>query len=81
MSLIHPCANRFLLRTYRAVYEYRAPAGGAFETAFAAAPVALTDTVEGQGESIEYEADGSGYFTMSERTASPYTLKRVARLP
>ena len=26
---IHPCANRFLLRTYRAVYEYRAPVGGA----------------------------------------------------
>lgn len=76
---IHPCANRFLLRTYRAVYEFRAPLGGAFETAFAASPVTLTDTVEGQGEAIEYEADGSGYFTMSERTASPYTLKRVAR--
>ncbi|MEO5726590.1 MAG: cell wall anchor protein [Byssovorax sp.] len=76
---IHPCANRFLLRTYRAVYEYRAPAGGAFETAFAASPVALTDTVEGQGESVEYEADGSGYFTMSEKASSPYTLRRVAR--
>ncbi|HEY0191491.1 MAG TPA: hypothetical protein VGC42_10250, partial [Kofleriaceae bacterium] len=76
---IHPCANRFLLRTYRAVYEYRAPAGASFEAAFAQAPVALTDTVEGQGEAIEYEPDGTGYFTMSERTAAPYTLKRVAR--
>ncbi|WP_437725523.1 cell wall anchor protein [Sorangium sp. So ce861] len=76
---IHPCANRFLLRTYRAVYEYRAPAGAGFEAAFAAPPVALTDTVEGQGESIEYEADGSGYFTMTEREAAPYALKRVAR--
>lgn len=74
---IHPCANRFLLRTYRAVYEFRG--GATFESAFVAAPVALTDTVEGQGESVEYEADGSGYFTMSERAASPYTLKRVAR--
>ncbi|AUX23834.1 hypothetical protein SOCEGT47_043640 [Sorangium cellulosum] len=76
---IHPCADRFLLRTYRAVYEYRAPVGAGFEAAFAASPVALTDTVEGQGESIEYEADGSGYFTMTEREAAPYPLKRVAR--
>lgn len=76
---IHPCANRFLLRTYRAVYEYRAPAGGSFESAFSASPVALTDTKEGQGESIEYEPDGSGYFTMTEREAAPYPLKRVAR--
>lgn len=76
---IHPCADRFLLRTYRAVYEYRAPAGAGFEAAFAASPVALTDTAEGQGESIEYEPDGSGYFTMTERAAAPYPLKRVAR--
>ncbi|XXY45932.1 cell wall anchor protein [Sorangium sp. So ce269] len=76
---IHPCANRFLLRTYRAVYEYRAPAGGSFETAFTASPVALTDTGEVQGESIEYDADGSGYFTMTEKEAAPYPLKRVAR--
>lgn len=76
---IHPCASRLLLRTYRAVYEYRAPAGQSFESAFLQAPVVLTDTHEGQGESIEYEPDGSGYFTMSERTAAPYTLLRVAR--
>jgi len=75
---IHPCANRFLLRTYRVVYEFRAPAGGAFETAFAAPPVALTDTVEGQGEAIEYEATGASYFTMSE-SPSPFKLKRVTR--
>lgn len=76
---IHPCANRFLLRTYRAVYEYRAPAGGSFESAFAASPVALTNTNEVQGESIEYDADGSGYFTMTEMENAPYPLKRVAR--
>ncbi|WP_240359455.1 cell wall anchor protein [Pyxidicoccus trucidator] len=75
---IHPCANRFLLRTYRVVYEFRAPTGGAFETAFAATPVTLTDTVEGQGEAIEYEANGASYFTMSE-SPSPFRLKRVTR--
>lgn len=76
---IHPCANRFLLRTYRRVYEFRAAEGAAFETVFSATPVALTDTVEGQGEAIEYEPDGAGYFTMSE-SPSPFRLKRVARL-
>lgn len=78
-AAIHPCSNRFILRTYRTVYEFRAAAGAAFETAFAAAPVTLTDTVEGQGEAIEYAADGSGYFTMSE-SPSPFRLKRVSRL-
>ncbi|MCP3141529.1 cell wall anchor protein [Pyxidicoccus xibeiensis] len=77
-AAIHPCANRFILRTYRTVYEFRAPAGAAFETAFAATPVALTDTVEGQGEAIEYEANGASYFTMSE-SPSPFRLKRVVR--
>lgn len=76
---IHPCADRFLLRTYGAVYEYRASAGAAFETAFTATPVSLTSPIEGQGEAIEYDLDGSGFFTMSERTAAPYVLKRVAR--
>ncbi|WP_237079944.1 hypothetical protein [Myxococcus xanthus] len=77
-AAIHPCANRFLLRTYRKVYEFRAAPGAAFETAFAATPVSLTDTVEGQGEAIEYQADGAGYFTMSESPV-PTRLKRVAR--
>lgn len=78
-AAIHPCANRFLLRTYYKVYEYRAAAGAAFETAFAATPVSLTDTVEGQGEAIEYAASGAGYFTMSE-SPSPFKLKYVPRL-
>jgi hypothetical protein len=40
--------------------------------------VTLTDTVEGQGEAIEYEANGASYFTMSE-SPSPFKLKRVVR--
>ncbi|RKH89906.1 cell wall anchor protein [Corallococcus sp. AB045] len=75
---IHPCANRFLLRTYRKVYEFRAATGAAFETAFAATPVSLTDTVEGQGEAIEYDPTGTAYYTMSE-SPSPFRLKRVVR--
>jgi len=75
---IHPCANRFLLRTYRKVYEFRAATGAAFETAFAATPASLTDTVEGQGEAIEYDSTGTSYYTMSE-APSPFKLKRVVR--
>ncbi|WP_233595343.1 MULTISPECIES: cell wall anchor protein [Corallococcus] len=75
---IHPCDNRFLLRTYRKVYEFRAAPGAAFETAFAATPVSLTDTVEGQGEAIEYDPTGTAYYTMSE-SPSPFRLKRVVR--
>ncbi|WPB73827.1 cell wall anchor protein [Archangium violaceum] len=78
-AAIHPCADRFLVRTYRRVYEFRAAAGQGFESAFAAAPVTLTDTVEGQGESIEYDANGASYYTMSE-APSPFRLKRVSRL-
>ncbi|MCE9672093.1 cell wall anchor protein [Myxococcus stipitatus] len=77
-AAIHPCGNRFILRTYRTVYEFRAAENAAFETAFAAAPVTLTDTVEGQGEAIEYAPDGAAYFTMSE-SPSPFRLKRVNR--
>ncbi|MCY1035264.1 cell wall anchor protein [Corallococcus sp. BB11-1] len=75
---IHPCANRFLLRTYRKVYEFRAAPGAAFETAFAATPVSLTDTVEGQGEAIEYDPTGTAYYTMSE-SGPPFRLRRVVR--
>ncbi|WP_254624024.1 cell wall anchor protein [Myxococcus sp. CA033] len=77
-AAIHPCSNRFILRTYKTVYEFRAAPGAAFETAFAAAPVTLTDTVEGQGEAIEYDPSGASYYTMSE-SPSPFKLKRVLR--
>jgi len=75
-AAIHPCAERFLLRTYRTVYEFRAAPGQGFESAFFATPIPLTDTQEGQGEAIEYEANGASYFTMSE-APSPFRLKRV----
>jgi hypothetical protein len=78
---IHPGANRFILRTPYAVWEYRGTEGGSFESAFSATPVALTaPTGEGQGEAIDYALDGSAYYTLSERTAPPYTLHRIDRI-
>jgi hypothetical protein len=77
---IHPAGDRFLVRTPYRVYEYRAPAGGSFESAFDADPVTLTaPTGEGQGEAIEYAPDGSAYYTLGERPLPPYTLNRVDR--
>lgn len=77
-AAVHPAGDRFIVRTYRAVYEFRGT-GGSVESAISGTRVALTDTVEGQGESIEYALDGSAYYTLSEKTAAPYTLKRVDR--
>ncbi|SDT31669.1 hypothetical protein SAMN04488543_3699 [Friedmanniella luteola] len=77
---IHPGGDRFLLRTPYRVYEYRAPAGSSFESAFDAAPVTLTaPSGESQGEAVEYAPDGSAYYTLGEREAPPFTLKRVDR--
>ena len=77
---IHPAGDRFILRTPYQVLEYRAPAGQPFESAFDADPVRVTaPTGEGQGEAIDYAADGSAYFTLSEEPAPPFVLKRVDR--
>ncbi|WP_375425634.1 hypothetical protein [uncultured Friedmanniella sp.] len=79
-AAIHPAANRFLIRTPYMVWEYRGTTGGSFDTALAATPVALTaPSGEQQGEAIEYAPDGSAYYTLSERPAPPFTLKRVDR--
>ena len=77
-AAVHPAGGRFIVRTYRAVYEFRG-SDGSVESTISGTRVALTDTVEGQGESIEYASDGSAYFTLSEKVAAPYTLKRVDR--
>lgn len=77
---IHPAGDRFLLRTPYRVYEYRAPAGSGFESAFDASPVTLTaPSNEAQGEAVEYAPDGSAYYTLGERQSPPFTLKRVDR--
>ena len=80
-AAIHPSADRFLIRTPYMVYEYRAPAGGSFESAFTGTRVTLTaPSSEGQGEAIDYAPDGSGYYTLGEEKAPPYLLKRVDRV-
>lgn len=74
-AAFHPRKNRLLVRTYTKVYEFRSERQSWLP--FTGERVELTDTVEAQGEAIEYEADGTSYFTLSEKVAAPYTLKRV----
>ncbi|MCC6644387.1 MAG: hypothetical protein IT374_02305 [Polyangiaceae bacterium] len=64
---VHPCAERFLLRTYSRLYEYRAPPGEPFERAFDASPTTLlTDFDELQAEAVAYLPDGRGFVTGTE---------------
>ena len=63
---IHPCSDRFLLRLYGSLLEYRAPAGAPFEAAFLAVPVAVPVASEPQGEAVAYLVDGSGFVTASD---------------
>jgi hypothetical protein len=62
----HPCAPRFLLRTYTRAYEFRGPPGGSLLEAFAAAPTAVPVASEVQGETIAYLPSGGGFVTISE---------------
>ena len=78
-AAVHPVANRFLVRTYRHVFEYRGPEGGSFADAFTGERVELTDPGEGQGEAVTYAVDGSAYYTLSEAAKPPYRLNRVDR--
>lgn len=66
---VHPCGDRFLLRTYSALLEYRAPPGAPFEAAFDATPTPLLAPSFGeepQGEAVAYLATGLGFVTGSE---------------
>lgn len=64
---IHPDGNRFLLRTYGRIWEFR---GRTFAEALAsAAPVRLArpgGALDHQGEAVAYASDGSGYATLAE---------------
>lgn len=65
---IHPDGNRFLVRTYFAVYEFTVPLGGTFDSAFDTEPMPMPnpDSLH-NSEAISYASDGSGYFSIDEQ--------------
>ena len=73
---IHPCGDRFLLRTYDALLEYVAAPNTAFETAFAATPRPVPVATEPQGEAVTYLDDGRSYVTASEGRSPPLNVAR-----
>ena len=67
----HPCGLGFLVRTYDRVYEFRTPAGAAFEAAFTATPTVVAMPDEPQSEGIDYREGGRGFITSGEGSRAP----------
>jgi hypothetical protein len=76
----HPCGDRVLVRTEKALYELTRPGDAALEAVFSAAPAALPLPVEAKGEAVSYARDGARYFSSGEAVsgASPPALSMVA---
>lgn len=69
------CGDRFLLRSYDTLFEFRAPAGSTDpEAFFSVNPVIVPVGSEVQGEAVGYRADGEGYTTVSECAGDCSTL-------
>jgi hypothetical protein len=69
-----------LLKTYSGVYYWQRTPRQTMEELFKKRPVALPYVLEPQGEAICWNADGSGYFTLSEELAGvPARLYYYAR--
>ncbi len=58
--------DEILVKTYPAIYYWHRSSEQNFEEAFKKAPVVLPYIGEPQGEAVGWNADGSGYFTISE---------------
>lgn len=65
---VHPSGTRMLLRTYGAVFELKLDNGVTADHFAASDLTKLFDgpASEPQGESIAYDVDGTGFFTVSE---------------
>lgn len=68
---MHPSGERILLRVYTGIYEYRFAAGQGVADLDAIEPVlvAAGPLAEPQGETVTYDAAGSGAFSVSEDPA------------
>jgi hypothetical protein len=75
---VSPCGDAVLLRLYNRLVELRLPAGeSTFEAIFSAPPVQVPAANEPQGEAVAYAADGTGYFTASEKLVDAVPLYEV----
>ena len=63
--------KELILKTYSNLYYYAMGAGESLETALQKNYSALAYQVEPQGEAVSFAADGSGFYTISEKAFAP----------
>jgi hypothetical protein len=66
-AALSPNGKEVLLKTYGALYRYEQKADEPLEEFLLKDYTTLPYTIEPQGESVAFAADGSGYFTLSEK--------------
>ncbi|MGB2694842.1 MAG: hypothetical protein WBD55_06590 [Dehalococcoidia bacterium] len=68
---VSPTGNLVAVRTYGSVWVWDRPDDAPLWEAFASAPCEAPSSIEPQGEAIAFDADGSGYTTVSEGANVP----------
>jgi hypothetical protein len=63
--------KELILKTYSSLYYYAIGTGESLETALQKNYTALAYQVEPQGEAVSFAADGSGFYTISEKAFAP----------
>lgn len=74
---VSPDGTELIVRGYVGAALFRRPAGAPLHQAFGSAPCKVPLALEPQGETLAFDADGKGYYTLSEGKAQP--LHHVAR--
>jgi hypothetical protein len=68
---VSPDGRRVLVRTYDMAFELTIAPGAKFESAFLSLPCVFPVDRDGQGESIAYIPDGTGFWTTREAEPAP----------
>lgn len=69
---VSPDGSLIAIRTYASVWVWARPEGEPLWTAFDSQPCEAPSVIEPQGEGIAFDADGRGYFTISEGSFPPF---------
>jgi hypothetical protein len=75
---VAPDGSLVAIRTYASVWVWSRAEGRPLWSAFDGAPCEATSVIEPQGEAIAFDADGRGYFTVSEGSFPPFHHFAVA---
>jgi hypothetical protein len=68
---ISATGDSIAIRTYGSAFLWRRVAGATIAQALATEPCPIPLAAEGQGESLGFKVDGTGYYTLSEGTNVP----------